>query len=121
MNTDNERDDLWDLLGKAKQAHVSPFFSRDVLRKIRLQQEQQRSPLRWLARQWRIAALSAACATLMVVAFNHRTGNAPDAAPVSAVELVQQTDDKSDYETIAHLDELVAYENNSIWLDNSSE
>ena len=34
MNNE-ERDDLWQLLGRAKETAVSPFFSRNVLRSIR--------------------------------------------------------------------------------------
>jgi hypothetical protein len=36
MNNNWEHDDLWSLLGKAKPVRVSPFFSRNILREIRL-------------------------------------------------------------------------------------
>ena len=35
MNHDEEHDELWQLLGQARQPQVSPFFSRNVLRAIR--------------------------------------------------------------------------------------
>jgi len=52
MIDDVENDDLWMLLGQAKAVVVSPYFSRRVLRDIRLQPQSRAIPsflLRWLS------------------------------------------------------------------------
>lgn len=52
MKDDLENDALWELLGHARTASVSPYFSRRVLRDIRLSPAQPLLPpilLRWLA------------------------------------------------------------------------
>ena len=51
MKDDLENDELWELLGRAKPVAVSPYFSRRVLREIRLQPAPVVLPgflLRWL-------------------------------------------------------------------------
>lgn len=52
MKDDFENDALWELLGHARTASVSPYFSRRVLRDIRKSPAQPLLPpllLRWLA------------------------------------------------------------------------
>ncbi len=129
MNGD-DNDKLWELLGKTRPPAVSPFFSRNVLRAIR--QEGQEAPLRrplsrarqgFLSRlhrwtwQFAIAATCAVAALITVaptafVRHHH-------AAPVqTGVE--RQIVGNPDYEVITHLDELVADEESSLWLDDSA-
>jgi len=51
MNEDLENDELWNLLGKTRPVAVSPYFSRRVLRDIRLRPAAPILPLfllRWL-------------------------------------------------------------------------
>lgn len=119
MNLDDERDHLWDLLGKAEVPAPSAFFARNILREIR--QHEAQGFRGWFARGWRLAALSAGgLAALLAVTGAVYTFNA-SRVPVPAVELARQTADKSDYEVIARLDELLASENNSIWFDLPAE
>jgi hypothetical protein len=114
-NQDNERDDLWELLGKRKSPSVSPFFARNVLREIRAQQETRRAPLAWLFRRWRIAVLATAGIVLLAVGIGIYKPQSPDQTAQP------QLASSGDYEVIAHLDELLAYEQNSVWLDTPSE
>ena len=113
MNTD-EHDDLWRLLGKAKTREVSPFFARNVLREIRLRKQGNAGLIFRLIRSWRFAAVTVSVVILAGIGFapgifRRQTVSQPQSALVAV-----------DYDTINHLDELLAYEENSIWLDNSS-
>jgi len=128
MNAD-DNDKLWKLLGKTRQPAVSPFFARNVLRAVRQEdQEEQdnrpgrsffsrlsRSMHRW---SWQLAiGGTCAIAALITVApsglvrHHHR---AP-AEPTFARQIVGNPD----YEVIKHLDELVADEESSLWLDDN--
>jgi hypothetical protein len=123
MKTD-EQDDLWRLLGRAKAPSVSPFFSRNVLRVIR-EEKQEKPGLfallvgRTPSRVWRGVLLGASACVLLVVsgmALRHPTR---PAAPQSdaVIVLAQQVSTSPDYQVINHLDELLASEETSVWLD----
>ena len=47
MKNHNENDPAWDLLKNASKTEVSPFFSRNVLREVRLFEEQKASGGIW--------------------------------------------------------------------------
>ena len=128
MNTD-DNDKLWELLGKTRQPTVSPFFARNVLRAVRQEEDARpvrsffsriarstRSLHRWT---WQLAiAGTCAVAALITVApatFVRHHHNAP-VQPAFARQIVGNPD----YEVIKHLDELVADEESSLWLDDSS-
>jgi hypothetical protein len=124
MKTD-EQDDLWRLLGHAKAPSVSPYFSRNVLRAIR-EEEQEKPGL--LARifahhPWRWAVPGACAVLLAVFSLNfHRakqaTSQVAQVTPVDPVAvLAQQVSSSPDYQVINHLDELLASEETSVWLD----
>ena len=53
MNTE-EHDDLWELLGKARETKVSPFFSRNVLRAIREEEQEKVGFFSWLRAHWKV-------------------------------------------------------------------
>ena len=53
-----EDEKLWDLLGRATEPAASPFFARNVLRKIRETQGES-APRRWYAR-WLVPAAGVA-------------------------------------------------------------
>ena len=131
----DDNDKLWDLLGKARQPDVSPFFSRNVLRAIRQSgQEDQEKPafiqsLRSIAARsmralnrwtWQIA-IGCTCAVALLIS----AGPGPwlpirhhHSAPAE-VSPARQIVGNPDYEVIKHLDELVADEESSLWLDDS--
>ena len=57
----NREDDekLWDLLGHSREPEVSPFFARNVVRKIR--EAQDETPVRrWFNVRWLVPAAGAA-------------------------------------------------------------
>lgn len=116
MNTE-EHDDLWQLLGKAKQPSASPFFARNILRNVRAADQSNPSLLALLCRKWVIGAIGATAAILLTVNSSHFfNASDPDAAL-----LAQQVYSKSDVEVIDDLDELIAWNEDAVWLENSPQ
>ncbi|MDR3406179.1 MAG: hypothetical protein P4L99_27075 [Chthoniobacter sp.] len=116
MNTDDQ-DDLWRLLGHAKAPSVSPFFSRNVLRAIREEKQEKPGVFAWF--HWRWLTLAASACVLIVASgvalhLRHPVQSA-QADPVTV--LAQQVSTSPDYQVINHLDELLASEETSIWLE----
>jgi len=121
-----EQDDLWRLLGNAKAPSVSPFFSRNVLRAIR-EEKQERAGIFWRlfgrsgqSDTWRWALLSASACILLVVsglAFHRSTQPPQQAQADQVIVLAQQVSTSPDYQVINHLDELLASEETSVWLE----
>jgi hypothetical protein len=121
----DEQDKLWEMLGKAERPSVSPFFARNVLRAIRQEPEARPSlsarifgPVRRLTVPFAVAGT---CVIAAVVAFSpsislrhHHSSNA------KALSVAGQIAVDPDYEVINHLDELVADEENSLWLDDTN-
>ena len=113
MNT-NEHDDLWHLLGKAKAPTAAPFFSRNILRAIRAEQQERRGALPWLRRHWQLATASA-CA-LIIAGFALLP--APEHSDSTTMLLAEEVSQSIDYQVIDNLDELIASEENLAWLEN---
>lgn len=84
MNNTPENDPAWDLLGKASKQEASPMFSRNVLRAIRLE-EQEATPWwkRLLTPAPIVGTLAAACVALII--------NSPSTTPkTTAISLADQ-------------------------------
>ena len=126
MNED-DNDKLWELLGKARQPSVSPFFSRNILRAVRSDSQTEeafpttflfrlsRSLRRWT---WQLAiAGTCAIAALITIAPNTFVRHHHSAAVQPG--FARQILGNPDYEVIKHLDELQADEESSLWLDDS--
>ncbi len=109
-----DQDELWALLGEAKEPEVSPFFSRNVLRAIRMEKQESSGVLGWLQVHWQFVCAGAfALSFLSLAAWNqveqHRQ-----------IEfLAEALTSSPDYAVISHLDELIALEENSLWVENS--
>jgi len=108
---------LWDLLGRASKAEVSPFFARNVLRQIR---QKQSEAGRWFS--WRRLVPASAVAVAMVATFLFVRHPSPQeqTSPESQVDPVIAQIDTQDYEVVADLDNLLDSDDNSPWDDNSS-
>jgi hypothetical protein len=115
MKIEDEKDDLWRLLGKVREPQVSPFFSRDVLRAIREEAPVRVSVLDWLRRRWRVAAIGLS-AVALAGGFAWRAADQPDHLAV----LAQEVSSSPDYHVITHLDELLDSEQSSVWLETAS-
>jgi hypothetical protein len=132
----DDNDKLWELLGKTRPPAVSPFFSRNVLRAIRQEAPPLSLPRALLFRlnrtvhrwAWQLA-LAGTCAVAAVVAFPSIFPSLGTQFPSTFVRhhhtadvqsgLARQIVSNPDYEVIKHLDELVADEESSLWLDDS--
>jgi hypothetical protein len=114
----DEHDDLWRLLGKARPTHVSPFFARNVLRALR---EQEAAPAvfswRWLRQRWMYAG-SALLAVIVAVAATRREP-APGIDPID--QAAREVASSPDFNVIANLDDLLASQDNDVWLASFEE
>ena len=113
MNQPDEHDDLWRLLGKAKEPAVSPFFARNVVREVRAMQQEQPGVFGWLRRCWMVS-LAGACAVCIagVFAVQQYAGQ-----PDQLTAIATQVSESPDFLVITDLDELLASEESSVWLD----
>ena len=116
--TNDEHDDLWRLLGKARQPDVSPFFSRNVLREIRLSEQERTGGFSWFRRKTLIATAGGFAVVLLSLAsFQFAVRSFPNRANSDMSFLLAQQG--VDIEAISNLDELLAYDENNLWLDDS--
>jgi hypothetical protein len=111
-----EDQQLWDLMGSASRPSVSPFFARNVLRRVREQGRWGQAFQRWLG--WRrllpASGLVAATAAIFVAyALSFHPSPAGDDDVVAKI-------DAQDYEVVADLDNLLASDENNLWDDNST-
>ena len=111
-----EHDKLWELLGKAREPKVSPFFASKVVRAVRAGDEAQPGFLAWLRRRWFVPLTAGACAAVIaILAFYRPSGERGD--------LVAASDPLEEIAAVAtgapeipSLDSLLASEDHSIWL-----
>jgi anti-sigma-K factor RskA len=110
---DREDDkELWDILGRVPEPTLSPFFARNVARSVR-QEATRFDRLRGWFNWRRLAAASAVAIVVigMAIATHH---------PVSQTKAANDPDvvakiDPQDYDVVADLDELIAWDENSVW------
>jgi negative regulator of sigma E activity len=108
---------LWDFLGRAPEAQVSPFLARNVLRQIR--QEQSKPGRSWFSWRRLVPASAVALAIVAAVIFV-RNPSQPQRASEAQIDPVIAQIDVQDYDVVADLDNLLASDENSPWDDNSS-
>jgi hypothetical protein len=107
---------LWDLLGHAAQAELSPFFARNVIRTIREQRNRFEWLRNWLSPRKLVPAAGLVIAVVAAILVTHQPAarspveNAPDI--IAAI-------DPQDYDVVADLDELLATDENSLWDDDT--
>jgi hypothetical protein len=115
---DREDDEkLWDLLGKTPSVEFSPFFARNVLRRVREQPSWSMRLRPWfsLRRLVPISALAAA----VIGTFFFLQSPAPPENRATEPDVIAKID-VQDYEVVADLDDLLASDENNLWDDNSS-
>ncbi|HEU5247833.1 MAG TPA: hypothetical protein VFU09_12150 [Candidatus Udaeobacter sp.] len=103
---------LWDILGRIPEPTLSPFFARNVVRSVRQEATRFERMRTWFS--WRrLAAASAVVIVVigMAIATHH---------PVSQTRAANDSDvvakiDPQDYDVVADLDELIAWDENSVW------
>ncbi len=117
MNNEDQ-DDLWQLLGRAKSPEASPFFSRNVLRAIREEEQEKPGFFLWLRRHWQVAAIST-CSVVIAASFAFVQHSTRSHQPDAVLALAHEVSVSPDYQVISNLDELIDSERNSIWLEAS--
>jgi hypothetical protein len=106
--------ELWDLLGKTEAPKLSPFFARNVVRQVRTETAERTSFWSWLRPRVLVPASAAAAAILLAAV---ATFGLPGTARISAEptpELLAKIDPR-DFEVIADLDVLIAWEEDPLW------
>ena len=106
--------ELWDLLGKAGQPTLSPFFARNVVRQIRQEPNWRENVRRWFSPRRLIPAAAVALAIVATTV----SIRVPTAADENIPETVAQLDPQ-DYELVADLDDLIAMEEDGLWDDET--
>ncbi|MFN2508009.1 MAG: hypothetical protein ABR589_04475 [Chthoniobacterales bacterium] len=110
--------ELWDLLGKASEPRLSPFFARNVLREIRQESSWQEHLWQWLRFRRLIPATAVAVVVLASAVSLWRPSAGPSASE-GVPEAVAQLDEV-DYEVVADLDDLLAWDEDTLWTENET-
>jgi len=105
--------DLWDVLGRLPKPILSPFFARNVLRKIRQKPTHFERVRNWLSVRKLVGASAVAA---VVVALTLVTHPGPRTTSSSESDIVAKIDPQ-DYDVVADLDELIAWDENNVWED----
>ena len=104
--------ELWDVLGRLPEPTLSPFFARNVLRKIRQKPTHFERVRNWFSLRRLVAASAVAILVVgMAIATHHPTSRTASANDLDVVAKV----DPQDYDVVADLDELIAWDENSVW------
>ena len=107
---------LWDLLGQARPAEVSPFFARNVVRRIRERPGHFEWLRGWLRPRILIPATGLAAAVITAMLAIHRPASVN---PADKVPDVIAAIDPQDYDVVADLDELMAADESNLWDDDA--
>src|SRR5438045_614072 len=106
---------LWELLGRAAEYKVSPFFARNVLRGIRQQWRTIEIARTWLS--WRKLVPASAVLAAVIAGIFALQPMKPQSQPRGDADVVAKIDPQ-DYEVVADLDDLLATDDNGVWDDN---
>ena len=104
--------ELWDVLGRLPEPTLSPFFPRNVLREIRQKPNYFERVRTWFSVRKVVGASAVTAVVAALALFTHypgpRTTSSTDSDVVTRV-------DPQDYDVVADLDELIAWDENSVW------
>jgi hypothetical protein len=110
-----EREDdqeLWDLLGRSAEPKLSPFFARNLLRRVRQKGAGFEWTLGWLSLRRLVAASAVAIVVIGMAVATHHLG--PQKPLESEPDVVAKIDPQ-DYDVVADLDELITSDDNNLW------
>jgi anti-sigma-K factor RskA len=112
---DREDDkELWDVLGRIPEPTLSPFFARNVVRSVRQEATPFERARNWFSLRRLVAASAVAVVVIgITIATHHPVSQTP---AVNEADVVAKIDPK-DYDVVVDLDELIAWDENSVWED----
>ena len=120
MNPSDEQDSLWKLLGKVRLPAASPFFARNVIREIRGLRQDPVGFFQTLRRHWQLTAAAATAFCVIAAAAFQFTGDDSQIRQIdSLMAMTEQVSASPDFYVINDLDDLLASEDSSVWLDQS--
>jgi len=104
--------ELWDILGRVPEPTISPFFARNVMRKIRQDATRLDRARNWFSLRRLVAASAVAIVVVgMAIATHHPASRATSANDSDVVAKI----DPQDYDVVTDLDELIAWDENNVW------
>jgi hypothetical protein len=106
--------ELWDVLGRLPEPTLSPFFARNVLRKIRLKPTHFERVRNWFSVRKIVGASAVAAVFVALTLVTHYPG--PQATSPNDSDVVAKIDPQ-DYDVVADLDALIAWDENNVWED----
>ena len=104
---------LWDLLGRTADPKLSPFFARNVLREIRQEASHFGRAQQWFSLR-RLVAASGVAVVVIGMAIATYTPRWPQKYFEREPEVVAKIDSQ-DFDVVADLDELLAWDEDSLW------
>jgi len=104
--------ELWDVLGRLPEPTLSPFFARNVLRKVRQGRARFDRVRSWFSVRKLVGASAVAAVAVALALVTHYPG--PRSASSNDLDVVAKVDPQ-DYEVVADLDELIAWDENNVW------
>jgi hypothetical protein len=104
--------ELWDVLGRLPEPTLSPFFARNVLRKVRQRPARFDRVRKWFSVRKLVGASAVAAVAVALALVTHYPD--PRSASSSDLDVVAKVDPQ-DYDVVADLDELIAWDENSVW------
>jgi hypothetical protein len=106
--------ELWDVLGRLPEPALSPFFARNVVRKIRQEPTYFERVRNWFNVRKLVGASAVAAVFVALALVTHypglRTTSSSESDVVAKI-------DPQDYDVVADLDALIAWDENSVWED----
>ena len=104
--------ELWDFLGHTAELELSPFFARNIARKVRQEGSRSGRMRRWLGLRRLIPASAVAVALITTaIVIHHPVSQKTSEGEPDVVAKI----DPQDYEVVADLDELLVLDENSLW------
>ena len=106
--------ELWDVLGRLPKPTLSPFFARNVVRKIRQEPSRFAWAQNWFSVRKVVGASAVAAVAVALALVTHYPG--PRTTSSNESDVVAEIDPQ-DYDVVADLDALIAWDENSVWED----